>query len=118
MGGIVIALTRALPTDATLFSINAIVPEFIALLVAIPLALVALQLITARDSRRFAAGFVLAAGVWFVVLYPNIAALPLPSRWSTPTRACCRPTCTRSSSRSTRSTAAARSRSQTQGSRS
>ena len=78
LGGIVIALARGLPTDATLISINAIVPEFIALLIAIPLALVGLQLITARDSRRFAAGFVLAAGVWFVVLYPNIAALPLP----------------------------------------
>ena len=78
LGGIVIALARGLPTDAALISINAIVPEFIALLIAIPLALVGLQLITARDSRRFAAGFVLAAGVWFVVLYPNIAALPLP----------------------------------------
>ena len=78
LGGIVIALARGLPTDAPLISISAIVPEFIALLIAIPLALVGLQLITARDSRRFAAGFVLAAGVWFVVLYPNIAALPLP----------------------------------------
>jgi Dolichyl-phosphate-mannose-protein mannosyltransferase/C-terminal four TMM region of protein-O-mannosyltransferase len=78
LGGVVIALAGGLPTDATLISINGIVPELIALLIAIPLALVGLQLITARDSRRFAAGFVLAAGVWFVVLYPNIAALPLP----------------------------------------
>ena len=79
VGGAVIALTRALPSDATLFSVPGIVPEFIALIVAIPLGLVALQVVTARDSRRFAAGFVLAAGAWFVVLYPNIAALPLPS---------------------------------------
>ncbi len=79
IGGVVIALTRALPADATLISVPGIVPEFIALIVAVPLALVGLQLITARDSRRFALGFVLAAGVWFVILYPNIAALPLPS---------------------------------------
>jgi predicted membrane-bound dolichyl-phosphate-mannose-protein mannosyltransferase len=79
VGGFVIALTRALPTDAVLFSINGVVPELIALLVAIPLALVGVQVLTARDSRRFVAGFVLAAGVWFVILYPNIAALPLPS---------------------------------------
>ena len=79
VGGAVIALTRQLPSDATLFSVPGIVPEFIALIIAIPLGLIALQVVTARDSRRFAAGFVLAAGAWFVVLYPNIAALPLPS---------------------------------------
>jgi hypothetical protein len=79
VGGAVIALTRMLPSDATLFSVPGIVPEFIALIIAIPLGLIALQVVTARDSRRFAAGFVLAAGAWFVVLYPNIAALPLPS---------------------------------------
>ena len=79
VGGAVIALTRALPSDATLFSVPGIVPEFVALIVVIPLGLIALQVVTARDSRRFAAGFVLAAGAWFVVLYPNIAALPLPS---------------------------------------
>ena len=56
-----------------------VVPELIALIAAIPLALVGFQVVTARDARRFAAGFVLAAGIWFVVLYPNIAALPLPS---------------------------------------
>jgi hypothetical protein len=79
VGVIVIALTRALPSDAPLFTVNGIVPELIALFLAIPLALIALQLITARDARRFAIGFVLAAGVWFVILYPNIAAVPLPS---------------------------------------
>ena len=33
----------------------------------------------ARDPRRFVAGLVVAAVGWFVVLYPNIAALPLPA---------------------------------------
>ena len=32
-----------------------------------------------RDPRRFAAGLILACVVFFVVWYPNIAALPLPS---------------------------------------
>ena len=37
-------------------------------------------MLTARDARRFVAGTVLAAAtVFFVVFYPNIAALPLPS---------------------------------------
>ncbi len=51
----------------------------IALLLAIPLGLVALQVLTARDGRRYVAGLIAAAGVWFVILYPNIAALPLPA---------------------------------------
>ena len=32
-----------------------------------------------RDARRFVLGFVVAAVGWFAILYPNIAALPLPS---------------------------------------
>ncbi len=56
-----------------------IVPEFIALVALVPLGLIALQVVTARDARRFVAGLIAAAAVWFVVLYPNIAALPLPS---------------------------------------
>ena len=68
LGGIVIALARGLPTDAALISINAIVPEFSALLIAVPLALVGLQLITARDwaIARFRpkACWPLACGSW------------------------------------------------------
>ena len=33
----------------------------------------------AATPRRYVAGFVTAAIGWFVVLYPNISALPLPS---------------------------------------
>jgi hypothetical protein len=54
-------------------------PRFIALLVGLPLGLVAIQVATARDGRRFVGGLIAAVGVWFVILYPNIAALPLPS---------------------------------------
>ncbi|MBM4408541.1 MAG: phospholipid carrier-dependent glycosyltransferase, partial [Chloroflexi bacterium] len=53
--------------------------SYVALLVAIPLAVIAAFVITARDARRFAMGVVFAAAMAFLVLYPNISALPLPS---------------------------------------
>ena len=34
---------------------------------------------TARDARRFVLGAVVAMVAWFVVVYPNISALPLPT---------------------------------------
>ncbi len=46
------------------------------LAILVPIAYVVL---TARDARRFVAGILAAATVFFIVLYPNIAALPLPS---------------------------------------
>ena len=46
------------------------------LAVLLPIAWVVL---TARDARRFVAGVIAAATVFFVGFYPNIAALPLPS---------------------------------------
>jgi len=45
----------------------------------VPLAYLACQVIAATDPRRFAAAVVVAAVSWFAILYPNIAALPLPS---------------------------------------
>lgn len=78
-GGAALALTRLLPASPPLFAVPGIVPEFIALLVAVPLGLVAVQVLTARDARRFVGGYLVAVVAWFVILYPNIAALPLPS---------------------------------------
>lgn len=78
-GGALLALSSLLPSTDPLFSLPGIVPEFIALLIAVPLLLVAAQVLMARDGRRFVMGVVAAAGIWFLVLYPNIAALPLPS---------------------------------------
>ena len=46
------------------------------LAILVPIAWVVL---TARDARRFVAGAISAATVFFIVLYPNIAALPLPA---------------------------------------
>jgi hypothetical protein len=45
----------------------------------LPLSLLAAFVATARDARRFIVGLVTAVVAWFVVVYPNIAALPLPS---------------------------------------
>jgi len=78
-GGAALALSRLLPSTDPLFSIPGIIPEVIALLVALPLGLVALQVVTARDGRRFVAGLIAAVAAWFVILYPNISALPLPA---------------------------------------
>ena len=53
--------------------------EPIALLVAVPLGYLAAQVLATRDARRFVGGLVIAIVGWFVVFYPNISALPLPS---------------------------------------
>ncbi|NJD26715.1 MAG: phospholipid carrier-dependent glycosyltransferase [Chloroflexi bacterium] len=53
--------------------------EPIALVVLLALSPVAAYVATARDSRRFVIGALLAIGVWFVLWYPNISGLPMPS---------------------------------------
>lgn len=78
-GGAALALTRVLSSSDPLFSVPGFVPEVIALIALVPLAFVAFQVVTARDGRRFVAGVIAATAAWFVVLYPNISALPLPT---------------------------------------
>jgi C-terminal four TMM region of protein-O-mannosyltransferase len=53
--------------------------EPIALLVAIPLGYLSVQVLAARDARRFVGGVMVAVFVAFLVFYPNFSALPLPS---------------------------------------
>jgi predicted membrane-bound dolichyl-phosphate-mannose-protein mannosyltransferase len=65
--------------DVVLASLPGLQAELVALLLAIPLGLVAWVVFGARDPRRFVVGAALAAVAWTAVLYPNIAALPLPS---------------------------------------
>jgi hypothetical protein len=76
IGGL--AVTMILP-DTGLLTLHSIPVEPIALIVSLPLAYLAAQVIAARDARRYVVGFVAAVVAWFVVFYPNIAALPLPS---------------------------------------
>jgi hypothetical protein len=72
-------LVAALLPDTALLTLQGIPVEPIALLVALPLLYLAAQVLSARDARRYVIGLVAAAVGWFVVFYPNIAALPLPS---------------------------------------
>ena len=65
--------------DSPILSQDGFRIEPIALVVLIGLAPVAWVVATARDVRRFVAGAVLACLAWFVVWYPNVSALPLPS---------------------------------------
>ena len=65
--------------DARVLVLTNIPVEPIALLVAIPLGYLALQVYASRDARRFVAGLLVAVVAWFAILYPNISALPLPS---------------------------------------
>ena len=82
MGGVAIAIGLAaasLLPDTELVTLNGIPVEPIALVVAVPLLLLAGQVLAARDARRYVVGLLVAVAGWFVVFYPNIAALPLPS---------------------------------------
>ena len=72
-------LATGLLGDAVVVALSGLNSTAVALLVAIPLGAVAWVVLTARDARRFVAGFGIAAAAWTVILYPNIAALPLPS---------------------------------------
>jgi hypothetical protein len=65
--------------DSPILTMTNIPVEPITLVVGLPLVYFALQVIAARDPRRFAAGCVVAAVGWFAILYPNISALPLPA---------------------------------------
>jgi hypothetical protein len=72
-------LASALLNDARGLELTNIPVEPIALVVILALSPVAAYVATARDSRRFVAGALGAMAFWFVLWYPNIAALPLPA---------------------------------------
>ena len=76
LGG-VIAATIVLDREGSFML--AVSPEILALLGLGVLAPVAWLVMRARDARRLVLGILAAATVWFVVWYPNIAGLPLPS---------------------------------------
>ena len=69
----------ALLPDTELLRLNGIPVEPIALIVGLPLLYLGAQVLAARDARRYVVGLMVAAVGWFVVFYPNIAALPLPA---------------------------------------
>lgn len=75
IGFVVVAL---LP-DTEILRLSTVPVEPIAFVIALPLAWLGAQVVAARDARRYVAGLGLAVLAWFVIVYPNISALPLPS---------------------------------------
>ena len=73
------SLVVSLLPDTAILTLTNIPVEPIALVVGIPLGYLALQVMASRDARRFVVGFGVAVVAWFVILYPNISALPLPA---------------------------------------
>jgi hypothetical protein len=73
-----LAIAGSLP-DTAILTLTSVSAEPIALIVLLPLAYLALQIVGSRDPRRFVLGFGVAVVGWFAILYPNISALPLPS---------------------------------------
>ncbi|HXI45672.1 MAG TPA: phospholipid carrier-dependent glycosyltransferase, partial [Candidatus Acidoferrales bacterium] len=72
-------LVSVLLPATSVLKLKAVPVEPLALVVTIALLPVAAFVATARDARKLAAGMLVAIGLWFVVWYPNISALPLPS---------------------------------------
>lgn len=65
--------------DTPVLTLSDVPVEPIAIVVGIPLAYLAMQVLAARDARRFVLGGLVAMVAWLAIVYPNIAALPLPS---------------------------------------
>jgi hypothetical protein len=79
LAGIGIAVADRIAGQGVVFEVRGFQSTYLAGLLGIPLALIAMFVLTARDARRFVAGTAFAIVVAFIVLYPNISALPLPS---------------------------------------
>jgi hypothetical protein len=73
-----ILIRLALP-DTNVLVWDRIPVEPVAVILGIPALLIAVFVATARDARRFVTGALVAIVSWFVVVYPNISALPLPT---------------------------------------
>jgi len=83
IGAIVALALASVFSDIAIVSIASIPVEPIALIVGIPLAALAVIVVTARDARRFVAGVLAAVAAEFVIFYPNLSALPLPAAFAT-----------------------------------
>ena len=73
------SLVTRLVGDGTLISLDRIPVEPVAAVLALPAVLIAAFVATARDGRRFVVGAVVAIVAWFVIVYPNFSALPMPT---------------------------------------
>jgi hypothetical protein len=65
--------------DSTLITLDRVPVEPVAIVLALPAVLIAVFVATARDARRFVVGALVAIVGWFIIVYPNFSALPLPT---------------------------------------
>ena len=79
VGLVALLLVARLVPELPAVSGNAISVEPIALVVGLPMLVLAAVVATARDARRFVVGMVFSFVAVFVIFYPNISALPLPA---------------------------------------
>jgi hypothetical protein len=75
-----ITVSLALPDEPLGVPLRNLAVEPIAILVLIPVLAAALAVVSARDARRFTIGVLAAIATFFVVWYPNLSGLPLPSQ--------------------------------------
>ncbi|MFI5261883.1 MAG: phospholipid carrier-dependent glycosyltransferase [Candidatus Limnocylindrales bacterium] len=59
--------------------LGALGPYTFAAISLVPLAVAAWFVVTMRDPRRFVVGVLGAATLWFVIFYPDISGLPIPT---------------------------------------
>jgi cytochrome bd-type quinol oxidase subunit 2 len=80
-GGATLAIVVALVfvPPVALLDFQSFPAEPLVLIVSMALLFLAVFVATARDARRFVVGLVVAAVGWFLVVYPNFSALPLPT---------------------------------------
>jgi hypothetical protein len=79
VAAVALAVVTAAAGEVPMFTLRNVAVEPVAILVALPLVLIAGFVATARDARRFVGGAVLAIVGTAIFFYPNIAALPLPA---------------------------------------
>jgi 4-amino-4-deoxy-L-arabinose transferase-like glycosyltransferase len=65
--------------DAELVRIVSVPVEPVALVFAVVAVAIAAFVATVRDARRFVGGVLVAIVAWFIAVYPNFSALPLPT---------------------------------------
>jgi hypothetical protein len=74
-----LGLASAAFGEVELIRLRSLAVEPIALIVLLPLLGLAAVVIGSRDARRFVVGLLSVIAATFLVLYPNISGLPLPS---------------------------------------
>jgi hypothetical protein len=72
-------VVAALLPETTVATLTSVPVEPIAFVIGLPLVYLAATALAARDAHRFVVGLMGAVVAWLAIVYPNIAALPLPS---------------------------------------